>query len=48
MLSQQVSFTSSWHMLTRDKGWIKPVLILALVGWVPIVGPMAILGFGFE
>lgn len=48
MLSQQVGFTSSWHMLTRDKGWIKPVLILALVGWVPIVGPMAILGFGFE
>ena len=48
MLSQQLGFTSSWRMLTRDKGWIKPVLILALVGWIPILGQMAVLGFAYE
>lgn len=48
MYAQQLGFTTSWKMLTRDKGWIKPVLVLALVGWIPILGQMAILGYGLE
>ena len=35
MYAQQLGFVSSWKMLTRDKGWIKPLLILTLVGWIP-------------
>ncbi len=48
MLAQQLGFSSSWKMLTRDKGWIKPLLILALVGWIPILGQIAVLGYAYE
>ena len=48
MYAQQLGFTTSWKMLTRDKGWIKPVLVLALVGWIPVLGQIAILGYGLE
>lgn len=48
MYAQQLGFASSWKMLTRDKGWVKPLLVLALVGWIPIVGQIAILGYGLE
>lgn len=48
MYAQQLGFTTSWKMLTRDKGWIKPVLVLALVGWIPILGQIVILGYGLE
>lgn len=41
-------FSRSWKMLTRHKGWIKPVLVLALVQVVPIVGALALLGFSLE
>lgn len=48
MYSQQLGFNTSWKMLTRDKGWIKPILVLTLVGWIPILGQIAILGYGLE
>lgn len=48
MLSHELGFMSSWKMLTRDKGWIKPILILTLVGWIPIVGQIVLLGYAFE
>lgn len=48
MLSGQLGFVSSWKMLTRDKGWIKPLLIIALVSWIPILGPIVVLGYGLE
>lgn len=48
MYAQQLGFMTSWKMLTRDKGWIKPVMVLALVGWVPILGQIALLGYGLE
>lgn len=38
----------SWQMLTRDKGWIKPVLLLSLGLLVPIVGLLALVGYGVE
>ena len=31
-------FSRSWKMLTRDKGWLKPVLLLAVGSLVPILG----------
>lgn len=37
----------SWAMLTQDKGWWKPVLVLALCTLVPIAGPIAVLGYVF-
>ena len=48
MSARELGFTSSWKMLTRDKGWVKPVLVLALVGWIPILGQIAILGYALE
>lgn len=48
MLSRQLGFTSSWKMLTRDKGWLKPLCVLALVGWIPILGQIVVFGYGFE
>lgn len=48
MQTGEVSFMSSWRMLTRDKGWVKPLLVLTLVGWIPILGQIAVLGYGFE
>ena len=48
MAADKLGFSSSWSMLTRDKGWLKPVCILALVGWVPIIGQIVVLGYAFE
>ena len=48
MLSQDLGFISSWKMLTRDKGWLKPVLVLTLVSWIPILGQIVVLGYGLE
>ena len=41
-------FSHSWELLTRDKGWIKPILVLAVAMFVPIVGPLAVLGYAYE
>lgn len=38
----------SWALLTRDSGWIKPVLVLTLVCFVPVIGPIAALGYYLE
>lgn len=38
----------SWALLTRDRGWVKPVLVLSLVALVPIIGPIAVVGYGLE
>lgn len=48
MLSRELGFVTSWKMLTRDKGWIKPILVLTLVGWIPILGQIVVLGYGLE
>lgn len=41
-------FARSWALLTKDKGWWKPVLICAVASLVPIVGPIAVLGYALE
>lgn len=48
MGARDLGFASSWRMLTRDKGWIKPVLILTMVGWIPILGQIVLFGYGLE
>lgn len=48
MNAHNLGFLSSWHMLTRDKGWLKPVLVLTLVGWIPVLGQIALYGYGLE
>lgn len=48
MQTGEVGFMSSWRMLTRDKGWVKPLLVLTVVSWIPILGQIAVLGYGFE
>lgn len=41
-------FGRAWAMLAQEKGWWKPVLLCALGALVPIVGPLAVLGYGLE
>lgn len=40
--------SQSWALLTRDKGWYKPVLVLAAASLVPIVGWFGVLGYALE
>lgn len=46
--SSEGYFGRAWGLLTRDKGWWKPVLVLALATFVPIVGPLGVLGYELE
>ena len=41
-------FARAWALLTHEKGWWKPVLICMVASLVPIVGPMAVLGYLVE
>ncbi len=41
-------FSRSWALLTQEKGWWKPVLICAAASLVPVVGPLAVLGYALE
>ena len=38
----------AWALLTRDKGWIKPVLVMAAATLVPIAGPLGVSGYALE
>lgn len=49
MASQNGGYWSrSWALLTRDKGWIKPILVLAAAQIVPIVGLWGAGGYVLE
>ncbi|MDY2777207.1 MAG: DUF4013 domain-containing protein [Collinsella sp.] len=48
MSSREMGFVSSLKMLTREKGWYKPIAILTLVGWIPLLGQICVLGYAFE
>ena len=47
-MSYQVGFSHSFKMLTSQKGWWKPIAVLTLIAWIPIVGQVALLGYGLE
>ncbi len=38
----------SWSLLTRDKGWMKPLLMLGAARLVPVVGGMGAEGYSLE
>ena len=35
----------AWRDLTSEQGWWQPVVILALVNLIPIVGPLIVVGY---
>lgn len=41
-------FARSWALLTKDRGWIKPVLLMAVALLVPVVGALGVLGYALE
>lgn len=41
-------FSRSWEMLTHDKGWIKPLLVMACAEFVPVVGGLGNKGYALE
>lgn len=41
-------FARAWALLTRDRGWIKPVLVMTVALFVPIVGALGVLGYVLE
>lgn len=41
-------FARSWALLTRHRGWVKPVLLLTLCLLVPVVGWFGVLGYVLE
>lgn len=41
-------FARAWRLVTQEKGWWKPVLLMAVAVLVPIVGPLAVLGYQLE
>ena len=38
----------SWALLTLEKGWWKPIFIMALFGLIPVVGILALVGYALE
>ena len=41
-------FSRAWALLTRDRGWIKPVLVMSVALLVPIAGILGVMGYVFE
>lgn len=46
--SNEGYWSRSWALLTRDKGWYKPILVLAAARLVPIVGGFGADGYALE
>lgn len=41
-------FSRAWSLLTREKGWWKPVAVCAAADLVPVAGPLGVLGYRLE
>lgn len=48
MMEEKKYFSRSWALLTRDKGWIKPLLVMTAAAFVPIAGPLGNKGYALE
>lgn len=46
--SSKEYISRSWQMLTHDKGWYKPFLVMPLAQLVPIAGPLGVWGYRYE
>lgn len=38
----------AWALLTRDRGWVKPVLVMTVALLVPVVGALGAIGYAVE
>lgn len=47
-MEEEKYFKRSWALLTRDKGWIKPILVMTAASLVPVVGFFGIQGYALE
>ena len=47
-MAEEKYFSRSWALLTRDKGWIKPILLMTAASLVPIVGFLGVQGYALE
>ena len=47
-MDEEKYFSHSWALLTRDKGWIKPLLVMTCASLVPIAGALGNFGYGLE
>lgn len=41
-------FSKSWKMMTAEKGWIKPLLVMAVATLVPVAGVLGVSGYTLE
>ena len=41
-------FSRAWSLLTREKGWWKPVAVCAAADLVPVAGPLGVFGYRLE
>ena len=41
-------FSRAWALLTHDKGWIKPVLVMSVADLVPVAGALGTYGYKLE
>ena len=41
-------FSHSWALLTRDKGWYKPLLVMTAASFVPVAGALGNKGYAME
>ncbi len=41
-------FSRAWALLTHDKGWIKPFLVMTVADLVPVAGPLGTHGYKLE
>ena len=46
--SNKEYLSRSWRMVTHDKGWYKPLLVLPVADLVPIAGVLGVQGYRFE
>ena len=46
--SNEGYWSKSWALLTRDKGWFKPLLVLSAAHLVPVVGAFGASGYALE
>lgn len=47
-MSNEKYFSRSWALITHDKGWFKPLLVMTAASLVPVAGMLGIKGYVLE